>query len=105
MFKVICVDANPYGLTYMACTPPVFVGSEYEVVQVVKPRDLGYIGPLADKDFYFLKEHGLRHCYMADMFAPIDGPNEIEIAEARAEREGTRLDCELVSLIERIEYA
>lgn len=97
MFEVICVRAiitrNPANKN----SPRPGVGDRDEVTGT-HTDELG-------TGYYFLDRFGKSFAYDRAYFALVDGPDETEIAEARAEREGIRLDCELVSLIERIEYA
>lgn len=101
MKKLIRISSNDSKNIFLI---PIPIGEEVTTdgAIVVNPKD--GLGHYAINE-YPLTIHGAPALYLCKNFAQLSELDETEIAEARAEREGVRLDCELVSLINRIEYA
>lgn len=75
MTKVRCINIKG---SFEKGIPVPEVGSEYTIIHVIP-----YHINRKPMDFYVLKELGLDNMYAQIMFAPLDGPDEVAMAEAR----------------------
>lgn len=63
----------------------IFDGDEYNAIRVLHAEG---------KDWYVLVDKGPKVGYGVERFIPLDGPDEVEMMEARYEAEGALLDAE-----------
>lgn len=95
-FKVICIR-EPRAKDGLKSI--LHIGEEYMVKAVNRCR----CG--CNADYYTLEEDGSGVEYKCSLFAPLNGPDEVEISEARIAADAAELDVEWARVITEYENA
>ena len=100
MFKVICIE----DLKPVRNPPPGYlVPTITDIVTVEKV--VNYWGSEMYRLVEFPPVDGFTFIYDAHAFAPLNGPDEVAIAEARIEADAKELDAEFAKIVHEAETA